>query len=84
MARDLEQITRDYWGVSCEVKIPGVGSMDVGEALKILQSANYLRPSDTRLASVVYELLQDIIQGNEEWREEHQGAGLLLTLPMKT
>ena len=84
MARDLEKITQDYWLISREVKVPGVGTMEVGEALEILASANYLRPSDKLLANVVYVLLQDIIQGSEEWREQHQGAGLLLTLPMKT
>ncbi len=83
MGRNLEKITQDYWEVSYEVKVPGPALMSVEEALNILGSADRLRPSDQRLATYMHEITFDIVEGNQEWREEHQGAGLLLTLPMK-
>lgn len=83
MPRNLEKITQDYWEVSYEVKVPGTAILSVKEALDILRSADQLRPTDRKLASHMHVIAYDIIEGNQEWREEHQGAGLLLTLPMR-
>ena len=81
--RDLDTITLNYWEVSTAVKHPDAPSMSTEKALKKLQVADRLRPSDWRLAALFHDIRYDIIEANTTWREKRQVAGSVSILRTK-
>lgn len=82
----LEQSTYDYWLVSREVRAPDEGVEDgitTEFALKILNSADCLRPEHWRLKEHMHVLRYDIIEGNTKWRTRKRIVGSISTLPMR-
>ncbi len=83
MARDLIRITKDYWAVSHALKAPDGGALTTGDALKLLNSSDKLRPTDWRLRDLMHTIRYDIIEGHSEWREKRRVVGSVSILPTK-
>jgi len=83
MARNLLQITQDYWRVSWALRSPdGDGlTLTTGRALLILNSSDRLRPEDWRLKDLMHVIRYDIIEGSTEWRDEQQATNSPSTPP---
>ncbi len=74
MARNLRQITEDYWGVSQALRSPDAPPMTTECALKTLNSSDTLRPEDWRLKDLMHVIRYDIIEGDTKWREDQQAV----------
>ena len=86
MARNLEGITKDYWGISHALRSPHTARVvSAQDAFKALKSADYLRPDqDWRLIDLMHVIRFDIIEANTEWRETIKVYGNVLNFtPVK-
>lgn len=68
----LKDITHHYWMVGRACRVPDAPSMSTEEALKRLQSGDFLRPESWRLKDLMHVLKFDIVEGNTKWREQNK------------
>ena len=82
----LEQITTDYWAVSYAMNSPDADALVVttGDALRALNSADRLHPTETKLSAYMHDLRYDIIEGNTEWRSKESLRGSASILRMRS
>jgi len=68
----LEDITQAYWRVASSYRIPTAPAQTVRQALETIHAADFLRPTDWRLAELMHTIKYDIIQGDNSWRSEEK------------